>query len=222
MLIFVLIDFQYLQNVVFSFEKGSVVKITPPQVPTKLNLLSKMSHSSPLPHPPRLFEKPLSEACRDIHWVMVLVQSKQHNFPFKFSFWYIGMRWYRLLPPTSRLWLPPSPTPDTHPNGGGSASLTTKMLIGNLDFICPLLKKLLTEKKEVIIMGDYNINILNSDVDNWISEFLDTVYSNLLFPPINTPTCISTTWRTLIDNMFYNDITKNIASGNSTVSISDQ
>ena len=71
-------------------------------------------------------------------------------------------------------------------------------------------------------MGDYNINILNSDVDNWSSEFLDTVYSNPLFPTINTPTCISTTWRTLIDNMFYNDITKNIASGNSTVSISDQ
>ena len=39
------------------------------------------------------------------------------------------------------------------------------------DFICPLLEKLLTEKKEVILMGDYNINILNSDVDHQTSDF---------------------------------------------------
>ena len=31
------------------------------------------------------------------------------------------------------------------------------------DFICLLLEKLLTEKKEVILMGDYSINILNSE-----------------------------------------------------------
>ena len=34
------------------------------------------------------------------------------------------------------------------------------------DFICPLFEKLLTEKKEVILIGDYNINILNSDADH--------------------------------------------------------
>ena len=34
----------------------------------------------------------------------------------------------------------------------------------NNDFICPLLEKLLTEKKEVILMGDYNINILRHNV----------------------------------------------------------
>ena len=38
-------------------------------------------------------------------------------------------------------------------------------------FICPLLEKLLTEKKEVILTGDYNINILNSDVDHQTSDF---------------------------------------------------
>ena len=48
-------------------------------------------------------------------------------------------------------------------------------------FICPLLEKLLTEKKEVILMGDYNINILNSDADNQTSDFLDTMYSNSFF-----------------------------------------
>ena len=88
------------------------------------------------------------------------------------------------------------------------------------DFICPLLEKLITEKKEVILMGDYNINILNSDVDNQ-TNFLNTMYSNSFFPTINTPNHISTTSRTLIDNMFYNDITKNIISGNITTYISD-
>ena len=78
------------------------------------------------------------------------------------------------------------------------------------DFICPLLEKLLTEKKVVILMGDYNINILNSDVGRQTSDFLDTMYSNSFFPTIYTPTRISTTSITLIDNMFYNDITKNI------------
>ena len=39
------------------------------------------------------------------------------------------------------------------------------------DFICPLLEERLTEKKEVILIGDYNINILNSDVDHQASDF---------------------------------------------------
>ena len=46
------------------------------------------------------------------------------------------------------------------------------------DFISLVLEKLLTEKKGVILMGDYNINILNSDVDHQTSDFLDTMYSN--------------------------------------------
>ena len=52
------------------------------------------------------------------------------------------------------------------------------------NFICPLLEKLLTENKEVIPMGDYNINFLNSDVDH---QTLDTMYSKSFFPTMNTP-----------------------------------
>ena len=70
-------------------------------------------------------------------------------------------------------------------------------------------------------MRDYNINILNSDVDNQNSNFLDTMYSKSFFPTIKTLTHVGTTSRTLIDNMFYNDITKNITSRNITTSISD-
>ena len=35
-------------------------------------------------------------------------------------------------------------------------------------------------------MGD-EINILNSDVDNQTSDFLDTMYSNSFFPTIKNP-----------------------------------
>ena len=47
------------------------------------------------------------------------------------------------------------------------------------------------------------------------------MYSNTFFPTINTPTRISITSRILIDNMFYNAITKTITSRNITTSFSD-
>ena len=47
------------------------------------------------------------------------------------------------------------------------------------------------------------------------------MYSNTFFPTINTPPRISTTSRILIDNMFYNAITKTITSRNITTSFSD-
>ena len=64
--------------------------------------LRKIYHPPPVRgSPTSLFGKPWSEACRDMHQTMVLVQSTQHNFSFKFSFWYVYMSGYRLLPPTS-------------------------------------------------------------------------------------------------------------------------
>ena len=41
------------------------------------------------------------------------------------------------------------------------------------DFINPLLEKLATEKKELIVMGDYSINILNCNSNNETSDFID-------------------------------------------------
>ena len=83
----------------------------------ELNPPSKISHPPPLrgiPLPPPLFGKPCPEACRDMYWVMVLEQSTHYNFPFKFSFQYVDISWYRLLPilvpscsPISYTWCPP-------------------------------------------------------------------------------------------------------------------
>ena len=82
------------------------------------------------------------------------------------------------------------------------------------DFINLLLEKLATEKKEVILMGDYNINILNCNSDNETSDFINTMYSSCFYPTINTPTWITATSKTLIDNIFYNTFTKNILASN--------
>ena len=79
----------------------------------------------------------------------------------------------------------------------------------------------MTEKEEEILMGVYNINVLNSDVNNQASDFLDTMYSNSLSPAINTSTRILATSRTSVDIICDNEITKNITSVNITTSISD-
>ena len=70
-------------------------------------------------------------------------------------------------------------------------------------------------------MGDFHINILNCDSDKDITDFKDTMYASSLYPTNNTPTRITATSKTLIDNIFYNDFTKKISAGNILTSISD-
>ena len=59
-------------------------------------------------------------------------------------------------------------------------------------------------------MGDYNINLLNVDIHNLSSEFLNLMYSFAFFPVINKPTRISKNTSSLIDNIFCNDIIENV------------
>ena len=47
------------------------------------------------------------------------------------------------------------------------------------------------------------------------------MYASSFYPTINTPTRITATSKTLIDNIFYNPFTKNILAGNIANSISD-
>ena len=89
------------------------------------------------------------------------------------------------------------------------------------DFLEPLLGKFSIEKKEVILIGDFNLNLLNCNIDKNTSNYVDTLYSNAFFPTINSPTQITANSKALINHMFYNDVTKNIISGNIATSISD-
>ena len=89
------------------------------------------------------------------------------------------------------------------------------------DYMSPLLEKLSCEKKDIILMGDFNINLLNYDSDKDTTYFVDTMYASSFYPTINTPTRVTATSKTLIDNIFYNDFTEKIVAGNITTSISD-
>ena len=46
------------------------------------------------------------------------------------------------------------------------------------DFMLPLLEKLSLEKKEIMLMVDFNTNLLRSDLDKETSNFMDNIYSN--------------------------------------------
>ena len=85
----------------------------------------------------------------------------------------------------------------------------------------PPLEKCFGETKKIILMGDFNINILNCDSDKDAADFVDTIYALSLYPTLNTPTRITATSRSLIDNIFCNDFTKKITAGNIATSISD-
>ena len=84
-----------------------------------------------------------------------------------------------------------------------------------------ILEKLSREKKGIILMSDFKINILNCDSDKDTADFVDTIYASLLYPTIYTPIWITATSKTLIDNIFYNGLTKTFTVGNIATSISD-
>ena len=71
-----------------------------------------------------------------------------------------------------------------------------------LNYVLNVIQK---ERKTVFLMGDYNINLMNEN-HSPTCQFLDTLYSNSMFPLISKPTRITEINATLIDNIFCNDI----------------
>ena len=65
-----------------------------------------------------------------------------------------------------------------------------------------ILDKLHKENKIIYIMGDYNINLLNSDTHSPTGHFFYLMYSNMLVPLITHPTRVTANSATLIDNIF--------------------
>ena len=82
--------------------------------------------------------------------------------------------------------------------------------------------KIKKEKKAVIITGDFNINLLNIDSDDYTNDFLNLLLSNFYQPHILQPTrIININKPTLIDNIFLHSIEFDTTSGNLTTPISD-
>ena len=92
----------------------------------------------------------------------------------------------------------------------------------NSQYFNTLADKLSSEKnKGIILMGDFNIDLLKAENDTKISDFLELIYSTSLIPHITSPTRLNTRSKTLIDNIFSTATDENLCSGNILTSISD-
>ena len=89
-------------------------------------------------------------------------------------------------------------------------------------FLKSLTNKLSKESnKEIILLGDFNTDLIKTNTNNNASEFLDRIYSSYLIPHITSPTRLTSSSHTLIDNMISNVITEDTISGNIMNTISD-
>ena len=71
-----------------------------------------------------------------------------------------------------------------------------------IDEFTPILSRLDNCNNDIIIAGDFNINLLKLNENDMFSSFFDTVISHSLYPQITLPTRFTRTNRTLIDNLF--------------------
>ena len=77
------------------------------------------------------------------------------------------------------------------------------------------------KSKIVILMGDFNVDLLKYKNDSYTANFLDPAYSSTIDPQITTPTFLSLRSKTLIDNIFTTNNTEDTISGNILTIISD-
>ena len=91
----------------------------------------------------------------------------------------------------------------------------------NSDFLEPLLLKIGKENKQILLLGDFNINLLHTSSDSKILSFLNNLGSHLILPNIFLPTRITEHSMTLIDNIFSSISGHDNFPGNFLYSISD-
>ena len=82
-------------------------------------------------------------------------------------------------------------------------------------------KLLLENNKEIILMGDFNINLLRYNKDHNSTNLLDQIYSSPLIPHITFPTHLTPRSKTLIDNLFSTDPPNEVITGNILTTLSD-
>ena len=89
-------------------------------------------------------------------------------------------------------------------------------------FLKSLTNKLSKESnKEIILLGDFNIDLIKTNTNNNASEFLDIIYSSYLIPHITSIIRLTSRNHALIDNIISNVITKDTISGNIVNTICD-
>ena len=91
----------------------------------------------------------------------------------------------------------------------------------NSEYLTSLLTNIQKEEKTSMLMGDFNINLLNAETNINISEFYDNMSSHFFAPNILQPVRFTKNPKTLIDITFQNFIELETFSGNLTSRISD-
>ena len=62
-------------------------------------------------------------------------------------------------------------------------------------------------KKEVIVAGDFNMNLLDFEQNKKVQNFLNIMFGHSMMPVINKPTRVTKNTATAIDNIFINSVT---------------
>ena len=63
--------------------------------------------------------------------------------------------------------------------------------------------KFMSSGKDIVIMGDFNIDLRKCESSNYSHDFLSSLQSCYLTPAIDKPTRVRSTSATVIDNIFY-------------------
>ena len=90
-----------------------------------------------------------------------------------------------------------------------------------LSYFEDTIEKLSSHDNPIYVMGDFNIDLLKSESCNHAQKLLLSLQSYHLIPTIDKPTRVYKNSATLIDNIFVNNITNNVLSGNVVSDISD-
>ena len=83
------------------------------------------------------------------------------------------------------------------------------------------IEKFTSSGKDIVIMGDINIDLLKYESSNYSHDFLSSLQSCCLTPAIDKPKHVCPTSATLIDNIFFNNPDKVMACGNLITDLSD-
>ena len=90
------------------------------------------------------------------------------------------------------------------------------------EYLRKTLTKINKEHKEIIIIGDFNYNLLKFDSSDEVNDFISLISTQLLQPHILAPTrIVSGNKPSLVDNIFMNLTEKHTTSGNLLDKISD-
>lgn len=84
-----------------------------------------------------------------------------------------------------------------------------------------LLQKLDSQNKKCFLMGDFNIDLLKSEENPHVHDFLNQMFSSSFYPLITRPTRITNSSATLIDNIFVNNLEESYTSGILFTDLSD-